>query len=95
TTFAGIRAGVPTLILWVSVDQPMWGAAVSQLEVGAGRPFFQTTQKSLLADLRSILTPHCVSRTREVAAQMTTPAESVAAAADLLEDAARLGRYSS
>ncbi|HWF70499.1 MAG TPA: glycosyltransferase, partial [Mycobacterium sp.] len=95
TTFAGIRAGVPTLILWVSVDQPMWGAAVSQLEVGAGRPFFQTTQKSLVADLRSILTPHCASRTREVAAQMTTPAESVAAAADLLEDAARLGRYSS
>jgi UDP:flavonoid glycosyltransferase YjiC (YdhE family) len=93
TTFAGIRAGVPTLILWVSVDQPMWGAAVSLLEVGAARPFFETTQKSLVADLRSILTPHCVRRTCEVAAQMTTPAESVAAAADLLEDAARLGRF--
>lgn len=89
TTFAGIRAGIPTLILWVSVDQPMWGAAVSQLEVGFGRPFFETTQKSLVADLRSILTPHCVTRTREVAAQMTTPAESVASAADLLEEAAR------
>ncbi|MGE2816415.1 glycosyltransferase [Mycobacterium heidelbergense] len=92
TTFAGIRAGAPTLILWVSVDQPMWGAAVSRLEAGMARTFFETTQKSLVADLRSILTPHCVSRTREVAAQMTTPAESVTAAADLLEDAARLGR---
>jgi UDP:flavonoid glycosyltransferase YjiC (YdhE family) len=93
TTFAGIRAGIPTLILWVSVDQPMWAAAVSQLEVGTGRPFFDTTQKSLVADLRSIVTPHCVTRAREVAAQMTTPAESVATAADLLEDAARLGRF--
>jgi UDP:flavonoid glycosyltransferase YjiC (YdhE family) len=89
TTFAGIRAGVPTLILWVSVDQPMWADAVSRLGVGTGRPFFEGTQKSLVADLGSILTPHCVTRTREVAAQMTTPAESVASAADLLEEAAR------
>jgi UDP:flavonoid glycosyltransferase YjiC (YdhE family) len=93
TTFAGIRAGIPTLILWVSVDQPMWGIAVNQLEVGLGRPFFLTEQ-SLVEDLRSILTAHCVTRAREVAAQMTPPAESVSAAADLLEDAARLGRVS-
>lgn len=91
TTFAGIRAGIPTLILWVSVDQPMWGAAVNQLQVGLGRPFF-LTEESLAADLRSILTPHCVARAREVAAQMTPPADSAAAAAQLLEDAARLGR---
>jgi UDP:flavonoid glycosyltransferase YjiC (YdhE family) len=91
TTFAGIRAGVPTLALWASVDQPMWAAAVSQLEVGIGRPFFETTLDSLVADLRSILTPHCVARTREVAAQMTTPAESVATAAELLQDAVRVG----
>jgi len=88
TTFAGIRAGVPTLVLSVSVDQPMWAAAVNQLEVGCGRRFVDATQKSLVADLRSILTARCVTRTREVAAQMTTPAESAAAAADLLEEAA-------
>ncbi len=91
TTFAGIRAGIPTLALWVSVDQPMWAAAVNQLEVGIGRPFCETALNSLVADLRSILTPHCVTRTREVAAQMTTPAQSAATAADLLEDAVRLG----
>jgi UDP:flavonoid glycosyltransferase YjiC (YdhE family) len=90
TTFAGIRAGVPTLALAVSVDQPMWAAAVSQLEVGIGRRFFETTLNSLVADLRSILTPQCVSRTREVAAQMKTAAESAATAADLLEDAVRV-----
>ena len=87
TTFAGIRAGMPTLALAVSVDQPMWAAAVNQLEVGIGRRFFETTLNSLVADLQYILTPHCVTRTREVAAQMTTPAESAAIAADLLEDA--------
>ena len=91
TTFAGIRAGVPTLALAVSVDQPMWAAAVNQLGVGIGRRFVDTTPDSLLADLRSILTPGCVARTREVAAQMATPAESAATAADLLEDAVRLG----
>jgi UDP:flavonoid glycosyltransferase YjiC (YdhE family) len=69
----------------------MWAAAVTQLEVGFGRRFSDTTQKSLVEDLRCILTAQCVTRTREVAAQMTPPAQSAAAAADLLEDAARLG----
>jgi UDP:flavonoid glycosyltransferase YjiC (YdhE family) len=91
TTFAGIRAGVPTLALAVSVDQPMWAAAVSQLGVGIGRRFFEATLESLVADLRSILTPQCVTRTREVADQMKTAAESAATAADLLEDAVRNG----
>lgn len=85
TTFAGIRAGKPTLALAVSVDQPMWAAAVGQLGVGIGRHFSATTPDSLLADLRAILTPHCIARTLEVAAQMATPAESAATAADLLE----------
>lgn len=93
TTFAGIRAGVPTLALAVSVDQPMWAAAVNQLGVGIGRRFVDTTPDSLLADLRTILTPRCAARTREVAAQMATPAQSAALAADLLEGAlARGGR---
>jgi UDP:flavonoid glycosyltransferase YjiC (YdhE family) len=91
TTFAGIRAGMPTLALWVSVDQPIWGLAVSQLEVGSGRPLRDTTPKSLVADLQSILTPQCATRAREVAAEMATPAQSVATAADLLEDAVRIG----
>ncbi len=92
TTFAGIRAGTPTLILAISVDQPLWATAVSELGVGLGRRFSDTCRDALVADLRSILTTQCAARTREVATQMTTPAESAARAADLLEDAARLGR---
>jgi UDP:flavonoid glycosyltransferase YjiC (YdhE family) len=91
TTAAGMRAGIPTLILWLWLDQPIWAAAVERLKVGSGRQFSASTQESLVADLRSILTPQYVTRAREVAAQMTTPAESIASAADLLEDTARRG----
>jgi UDP:flavonoid glycosyltransferase YjiC (YdhE family) len=91
TTAAGLRAGVPTLILWLWLDQPIWAAAVERLKVGSGHEFSATTQQSMVADLRSILVPEYVTRAREVAAQITTAAESLARAADLLEDAARLG----
>jgi UDP:flavonoid glycosyltransferase YjiC (YdhE family) len=82
---------MPTLILWFWHDQPMWADGVTRLKVGVGRAFSASTLDSLTADLRSILTPQCAARAREVAAQMTKPAESVGRAADLLEDAARLG----
>jgi UDP:flavonoid glycosyltransferase YjiC (YdhE family) len=93
TTAAGMRAGIPTLVLWHGIDdQPIWGAAVTRLKVGLDREFSTTSPQSLLADLRSILTPEYACRAREVAAQMTKPAESVAGTADLLEEAARSGR---
>jgi UDP:flavonoid glycosyltransferase YjiC (YdhE family) len=88
TTAAGMRAGILTLILWLWLDQPTWAAAVEQLKVGCGRRFSDTTQESLVADLESILAPQYITRAREVAAKMTEPRESVASAADLVEDAA-------
>ena len=94
TTAAALRAGTPTLILWLWLDQPIWGEGVTRLKVGAARQFSATTKESLVSDLRAILTPQCATRAREVAAQMTTSAESIARAADLLEDPARLGRSS-
>jgi UDP:flavonoid glycosyltransferase YjiC (YdhE family) len=94
TTAAGMRAGIPTLILWLWLDQPLWATVVKRLKVGSGRQFSTMTLESLVADLGSILTPQLVTRAHEVAVQMTTPAESLASAADLLEDTARLGRLS-
>jgi UDP:flavonoid glycosyltransferase YjiC (YdhE family) len=85
TTAAGMRAGVPTLILWDMSDQPIWSAQVKRLKVGFGRRFSSTTGESLVADLRRILAPQYVTRAREIATRMTKPAESVTAAADLLE----------
>jgi UDP:flavonoid glycosyltransferase YjiC (YdhE family) len=92
TTAAGLRAGVPTLILWMLPDQPIWGAQVKRLKVGTARRFSSTTRESLVADLRTILAPQYVTRAREIATRMSKPAESVAAAADLVENFARLRR---
>jgi UDP:flavonoid glycosyltransferase YjiC (YdhE family) len=92
TTSAGLRAGVPTLILPAWLDQTIWGARVKRLKVGTARRLSTTTQKSLVADLRTILAPQYVTRAREIAPRMTKPAQSVAAAADLMQDFARLRR---
>ncbi|WP_369807352.1 glycosyltransferase, partial [Mycobacterium sp. 852002-51057_SCH5723018] len=86
TTAAGMRAGIPTLILWHGIDdQPVWAAAVERLNIGTGRPFWGATEQSLVADLRSVLTPERAAKARDVGAKMTTAGESVARAADLLE----------
>jgi len=93
TTAAGLRAGVPTLILQqLAGDQPFWAAMVKRLKVGTARRLSTTTRESLVADLRTILAPQYVTRAREVATRMTKPAENVAAAADLVENFARLRR---
>lgn len=89
TTAASLRAGIPTLILWSSADQPYWGNQVKRLKVGTARRFSQTTEKTLVSDLREILAPQYATRARALAARMTSPAESVGKAADLLEGAAR------
>jgi UDP:flavonoid glycosyltransferase YjiC (YdhE family) len=89
TTAAGIRAGVPSLILWIGADQPMWASRVKWLKVGSSRRFSSSTTASLVADLRRILTAQYAARAREVAAMMTTPAASVTAVADLVEAAVR------
>jgi UDP:flavonoid glycosyltransferase YjiC (YdhE family) len=91
TTAAGLRAGVPTLVLWMADVQVIWGAAIKRLEVGTSRRFSSATENTLVADLRTILTPRYATRAREIAARMNTPAQSVAAAADRVEAFAGLG----
>ncbi|ANH30317.1 glycosyltransferase [Mycobacterium avium subsp. paratuberculosis] len=89
TTAAGMRAGVPTLVLWMRNEQPLWGAAVKQMKVGSSQRFSKTTEESLATCLRSILRPHYMTRAREVAKRMTKSSDSAAVAADLLVNAAR------
>lgn len=89
TTAASLRAGIPVLILWSTGDQPYWAAQIKRLKVGTARRVSATTQESLVADLRRILTPPYATRARELAARMTKPAESAATVADLLENAVR------
>ncbi|WP_461055584.1 glycosyltransferase, partial [Staphylococcus aureus] len=65
TTAAGLRAGVPTLILSTWPDQTLWGTVVKRLKVGTARRFSSTTQQSLVSELRTILAPHYLSRAHE------------------------------
>jgi UDP:flavonoid glycosyltransferase YjiC (YdhE family) len=92
TTAAGLRAGIPMLVLWDVADQPIWAAQVTRMKVGRAQRLSTTTRESLVAHLRYILAPQYVTRAREIATRMSKPAESVTAAADLLEDAARRKR---
>jgi UDP:flavonoid glycosyltransferase YjiC (YdhE family) len=85
TTAAGLRAGVPTLVLWVTSDQPIWSAQIKQLKVGWGGRFSSSTVNSLVSDLQKVIAPEFVARARDLSARMTKPAASVSAVADLLE----------
>lgn len=91
-TAAGLRAGVPTLVLWKIPEQRLWGNAIKRLKIGLARCFSATTRESLTEDLRTILDPQCIARSSEIATRMTKPAESAAHTADLLEELARSGR---
>ena len=93
TLAAGLRAGVPQLILWTLPDQPFFAAQLKRLKVGAGRRFSTTTQKSLITDLRRILAPQYVACAREIAPRITEPATSATAAADQVEKFARPDRF--
>lgn len=92
TTAASLRAGVPTVILSMDVNQRLWGAAVKRLKVGTARRFSSTNRESLVKDLRRILAPEYAARARELATRMTRPSESVANAADAVERYARSRR---
>lgn len=89
TTAASLRAGIPTLILWSTGDQPYWAAQLKRLKVGTARRVSATTEESLVTDLRQILTHEYAMRARELAARMSKAQESVANTADLLEDTVR------
>lgn len=92
TVAASVRSGVPTVVLWVSADQPVWAGKVNRLKVGVARRFSSTDARSLTKALRTALTPEYQERAREAATRMTSPTQAAARAADLLEAAADAGR---
>ncbi|MDA2895491.1 glycosyltransferase [Mycolicibacterium sp. BiH015] len=92
TIAACLRAGVPQVGLWTLPDQWLRTAQLKKLKVGTGRRFSTTTENTLTADLRRVLTHDYRARARDLAVRVTTPAESAAAAADFVENFVRLGR---
>lgn len=91
TTAAGMRAGVPTLALWVGADQPFFANQIKKLKIGAAQKFSNTTPENLRAALRQALAADVVERAKELAARLTPVSDSVRTTADLLEEAARRG----
>lgn len=89
TTAAGLRAGLPTLILWDVADQFIWATQIKRLKVGSAKRLSNVSRKSLVDELRKILAPDCKARAREIASRMTKPTVGVATAADLLEQTVR------
>lgn len=89
TTAAGLRARLPTLILWDVADQFIWATQVKRLKVGSAKRLLNVSRKSLVKRLRKILAPDCMARAREIAPRMTKPTVGVATAADLLEQTVR------
>jgi len=90
TLAACLRAGVPQFVLWTLPDQPFFAAQLRRLKVGTGHRFSTITERSLVAGLRRILDPGHRERARALAAQVSDPAAAAAAAADLVECAARV-----
>jgi UDP:flavonoid glycosyltransferase YjiC (YdhE family) len=95
TTAAGLRAGLPTLILWDVADQFIWANQVKRLKVGSAKHLSNVSRKSLVKQLRKILVPDCKTRAREIASRMTNPGAGAATAADLLEQTVRGRRQDS
>lgn len=91
TTAAGLRAGVPQVILWTFFDQPVFGAAIKRLKVGASQRFSSTTPESLIANLRCVLSPQYSAHAGELATRISKAAESASAATDLVENYVRSG----
>jgi UDP:flavonoid glycosyltransferase YjiC (YdhE family) len=90
TTAASLRAGVPTLILSMDLNQALWGAQLRRLKVGLTRHFSNTTADTLAADLSRLLEPEYEAEARKVSSQMTKPDESAVVAADLIEEFIRI-----
>lgn len=86
TTMTGLRAGVPTLILWHGAEQPLFGWHVRRLRVGSSRRLAGTTRKKLVNKLRAVLSPDCAVRAGRLARRISSNADSVRRTADLLED---------
>jgi UDP:flavonoid glycosyltransferase YjiC (YdhE family) len=95
TTAAGLRARLPTLILWDVADQFIWANQVKRLKVGSAQRLLNLSRKSLVKQLRKILAPDCTTWAREIGTRMTQPAVGVATAADLLEQTVHAARDSS
>ncbi|WP_433662910.1 glycosyltransferase [Nocardia sp. CA-128927] len=88
TTFEGLRAGLPTLVCSVSFDQPMWGAQIERLGVGAHLSFRKLDRDRLEAGVRTLLEQGTAQRAKALARELQSHADATPRTADIVEAAA-------
>jgi UDP:flavonoid glycosyltransferase YjiC (YdhE family) len=84
TTAAATRAGIPSVIAWLSADQPMWAAALRRANAGAGNRLARFGPD----DLDPLTDPAIAAGAARLAQRLTPPAAAVDRACDILLAAA-------
>ncbi|MEV5652563.1 glycosyltransferase [Nocardia sp. NPDC052254] len=88
TLFEGLRAGLPTLVCSVSFEQPMWGAQVERLGLGAHLRFTELGTERLVRGVSALFEPGRRERSAQFASTLRTEG-AAARAADIVEASAR------
>jgi sterol 3beta-glucosyltransferase len=83
---SSLRAGRPTMVCSVFVDQPWWGERVRRLGVGAHVPFRKLNRERLEAGLRVLLDPAVRARAAAIGEGICAEGDGFPAATDVLED---------
>ncbi|WP_244882824.1 glycosyltransferase [Gordonia desulfuricans] len=89
TTAAVLRSGTPGVIYAFTAEQPFWANRIAALGVGVGRRFSALSRETVGEDLRVVIGDGIRDAAREFAAQMVTPQQAVATAAELVEERSR------
>lgn len=79
TTTTAARAGAPQVVIPQMADQPYWAARVAELGIGAAHDGATPSSESLLAALRTALTPATRARATAVAGSISTDGATMAA----------------
>ncbi|NTY60979.1 nucleotide disphospho-sugar-binding domain-containing protein [Mycolicibacterium sphagni] len=88
TLFESARAGVPTLVCSVSMDQPFWGHQVEQLGIGAHIPFPKLRADTLSRGIDIVLDDQTRSRAEALAVTIRERGDGVPRVCDIVEKVA-------
>lgn len=86
STTTSLRAGRPTMVCSVIVDQPWWGEHMRRLGVGTHVPFRKLDRQTLKAGLRTLLDPAVGSRARSLGAAIQAEGDGLPEAGRLFDD---------
>ncbi|HEX8036431.1 MAG TPA: glycosyltransferase [Ktedonobacterales bacterium] len=90
TTAAGLRAGVPSILVPYSADQPFWGKRVAELEVGPTPiPRKRLTSQRLAEAIREAVTNRAMREQARSLGQQVRREDGIGAAVALIDDFVR------